>query len=264
MKLRAVLATTLLVGAPCVGVLGRPPLVAAQERRKPSLSDQLELGVDLAKAGDLAAAIDQFLAVRDGGDAALHEAATFDWSRALFEKASRRPIPDAPPSDATPSAIADVRTLLASMRGDLDAARRGLLELAAARPDDAELRVALAHVAGRLRDVERRDEEWRALALPSRPAPSNGQEARPSKLTPGPSGKKASAGAKSKRPGQAAESDEGAKPGGNSDAPFATVPSTAETREKILDLLEQVRKERVDLDVWRGDAAHDRAPARRQ
>lgn len=225
-----------------------PPLTA-QER--------LESGIASAEAGALAAAIDAFTAARDLGEGELRDCAIFNRSRALWQRAGSRELPPEPPASGSvpPGELANVRARLASMRGDLEAARSGLVDLLLQAPDDVGACSAVAHVSAALGRVVALDQAWRARAEARREGVRGGSAPPNAPLREGPSSE-AALGAESGRPGAAepAADPNAAGPAGAGGPPQAAAPSEEEARE-LRDRLLGVRAEMRGHDEQRAAAA---------
>jgi hypothetical protein len=231
-----------------------------------SADARLAAGIARAKAGDLSAALDDFIAVRERASGETWECATFDASRALHERATARPLPEAPPAHGPipVGEVANVRARLAAARGDLEAARLGLLELLARVPEDQEARAGLARIAGALREVLALDAAWKARGTPRADASRQGESMVAGPLREGPSATRAAAGAPGRR-GGAADEGAGETPLGAAASSVGRLDDgrlTEEDAKALLERLRQIREERRAYDERRGDAAAARLPRR--
>lgn len=220
----------------------------------------LDIAIARADAGELTDATRDFATLRRDRDSAVARAATFDFARARFIRAVRRPLPTMRAGRPKSAAIADARAQIAVARDEFLEARAALLELLAAEPDERELLAPSAAVAERLRDLEALDRTW-AEAAEALATPKGGGARGP--LKPGPSGRKAESGAPGSRggagshEGEAAAPKEGALPGGNDGM---TLPSVDALRAEVA----KVRAEAAEAEARRAAAALKKEGARRQ
>ncbi len=248
-------AARIAAGVVVAALLGGEP----RDDEAPSVRARLDRGIARAEAGDWSAALDEFVAARDAARHGEWECATFDWARALFERAASRELPVAPPPDASLPAdvVANAKTSLAAARVDLVASRGGLLELLAREPRDSEAKSGLARVVAKLRDVTALEEAWRAIGTRPAAAAGAGESSQSGPLWAGPSATRGSAGAPGSRrgasePGSGEAGGAGRSGAGNGGSNEGAL--TAAQTQQLLERLAELKSERRLRDERRAEA----------